>query len=198
MRNERLYERLGGAALFIGSVQFLAAIAIAELLNPGYDILNRTVSALGVGEFSILFNTSIILYGIAGLMASYFIYKKVRSLPFSLALSIAGIGTCAIGIVTEHFGLLHVLFSGIALTFGALAAILLSKHLLRPLSYYSIATGMLSLTGLLLFITGIYLGVGNGGMERIAIYPLLLWAGVIGSVMLAKNGTVVSNNNNDH
>ncbi len=187
---ERFYEKLGGAAFFIGSVQFLLAIAITELLNPGYSVLQMPVSDLGVGNFSGLFNLSIITYGIAGIIASYFIYKKMRSILFPLVLSIAGIGTCAIGIVTEYFGSLHVLFSGIALTFGAMAAIILSRNLGKPLAYYSIATGITSLTGLLFFITGTYLGIGNGGMERMAIYPLLLWAGVIGSAMLAKNGTI--------
>ncbi len=192
MESQKQHEKIGGVAFLIGSIQFLVAITIAEMLNPGYDVLRRPVSDLGVGNFPIIFTMSIILYGIAGIIASFFIYKLVRDSHFSLALVIASFGTCFIGIFNESFGPLHIFSSGISLTFGAIATLIFSRHLSRPFSYYSVFTGLLSLAGLLLYVTGVYLGIGNGGMERIAIYPLIIWAGVVGSLMLAKSTAIKS------
>ena len=44
-----------------------------------------------------------------------------------------------------------------------------------PLSYFSVFLGIVSLSALVLFASGTYLGLGKGGMERMVAYPALLW-----------------------
>ena len=43
------------------------------------------------------------------------------------------------------------------------------------LYYFSLVLGSFSLLALLLFASSIYLGLGNGGMERMIAYPVQLW-----------------------
>ncbi|UCE28501.1 MAG: hypothetical protein JSV85_04255, partial [Candidatus Bathyarchaeota archaeon] len=60
-------------------------------------------------------------------------------------------------------------FAGIS----AIASYRLEKP---PLSYLSTILGIMSLVALVLLGSGIDLGLGMGGMERMIAYPLLLWA----------------------
>jgi len=49
--------------------------------------------------------------------------------------------------------------------------------------------GTMSLVALVLFSSGIYLGLGKGGMERMIAYPALLW-------MVGFSGHLMSDNRN--
>jgi hypothetical membrane protein len=44
-----------------------------------------------------------------------------------------------------------------------------------PFSLISIFLGVMSLFALVLFAAQQYLGLGVGGMERMIVYPLLMW-----------------------
>ena len=44
-----------------------------------------------------------------------------------------------------------------------------------PMSVAVIFLGGLTLVSLALFVLGIYLGLGPGGMERMIVYPVILW-----------------------
>ena len=48
--------------------------------------------------------------------------------------------------------------------------------------------GTVALIALVLYATGIYLGLGVGGMERILVYPDILWALGFGGWIVAKYG----------
>jgi hypothetical protein len=47
--------------------------------------------------------------------------------------------------------------------------------ILRSMRGASLALGLTGLAGTALFLAGIDLGVGVGGMERVAVFPLLVW-----------------------
>jgi hypothetical membrane protein len=53
---------------------------------------------------------------------------------------------------------------------------------------YSIVSGSVGLLATALFISGSYLGIGIGGMERIAAYPLPLWL-IVAGVSLLRYGS---------
>jgi hypothetical membrane protein len=54
------------------------------------------------------------------------------------------------------------------------------------LSVYSIASGTVGLLATVLFVSGYYLGVGIGGMERLAAYVLPVWLIVVGVSLLKR------------
>jgi len=74
--------------------------------------------------------------------------------------------------------------------------------LTKPFSHISIVLGAMTLTALILFSAGIiasgsltstnaynssfYLGLGPGGMERMIVYPSLMWLGAFAGHLLAE------------
>jgi hypothetical membrane protein len=70
---------------------------------------------------------------------------------------------------------LHSLFSLIAFLFGSIAAILGFTITKSYLKIFSPILGLTSLISLILFILRIDLGLGIGGIERMIVYPFLLW-----------------------
>ena len=58
------------------------------------------------------------------------------------------------------------------------------------MSYLSIILGLATLAALFLFVGGINLGLGVGGMERMIVYPALLWAVGFGGHMMATEDSM--------
>jgi hypothetical protein len=83
-----------------------------------------------------------------------------------------------------------------ALWFGAFSAILSFRKQVVPLSYISAALGIVSFVTSIVFFpylglgandTSTFLGLGKGIMERLVIYPLILWVFGYGYHIAAKN-----------
>ena len=56
------------------------------------------------------------------------------------------------------------------------------------MSVFWVILGTLGLISLILYVPGIYLGLGKGGMERLIVYPNLLWALGFGGWIIGKYG----------
>lgn len=111
-------------------------------------------------------------------------------------LSLAGAGIILVGLFPEnenialhrvgaagHFvlGNLALAVLGIALAMGnELGAGLTQASGRTGLAIFSTVSGVVGLVATALFITDHYLGLGIGGMERVAAYPLPLWLIVAG------------------
>ena len=169
-------REIAGLLLFIGGVQCVLGIIIAEALYPGYSTSENYISDLGVGPSSLIFNSSVFLLGVLAVGGAYFIQRAFNYKLFSVLAAITGIGAIGVGLFPEDAGVAHVVFSLITFLFAGLSAILSYKLQKPPLSYFSVVLGAVSLLALVLFGSGIHLGLGKGGMERIIAYPALLWA----------------------
>jgi hypothetical protein len=53
------------------------------------------------------------------------------------------------------------------------------------MSYFSLGAGVMTLVATVLYVNGIYLGLGPGGMERMVVYPVLLWSIGFGGYLMA-------------
>jgi hypothetical membrane protein len=176
-----------GLALFIGAVQFGIGLILAEIYYPNYNVSTNYVSDLGATcptsgtcviyqPTSDIFNVSIILMGLMIILSAYFIQKSFAWRPASGLITIAGIGALGVGLFPETTGIWHSIFSLIVFLFAGLSAIITFWLQKPPLSYISIILGALTLGALFLYVGNIYLGLGAGGMERMVVYPVLLWA----------------------
>ena len=168
-------RKISGLLLFVGGVQCVLGIIIAEAFYPGYSTADNYISDLGVGPSAIIFNSSLFLLGVTVITAVYFIHQEYKYRPLSFLFAMAGIGAIGVGLFTEDTGFLHVIFSLIIFLFGGLSAILSYKLEKPPLSYLSVLLGTTSLVALVFFASGVHLGLGNGGIERMIAYPTLLW-----------------------
>lgn len=176
-----------GLALFVGAIQFGIGLILAEIYYPGYNVSTNYVSDLGAtcpsgGTCTIyqpssdIFNGSIIILGLLVLLSAYFIQKSFAWKPATGLITIAGIGALGVGFFPETTGVVHSIFSLIVFLFAGLSAIVTFWLQKPPLSYLSVILGAVTLFALFLYVGDIYLGLGAGGMERMVLYPVLLWA----------------------
>lgn len=177
-------RKVAGALLFIASVQCVLGIIIAEALHPGYSTSQNYISDLGVGPSALIFNSSVFLLGAIVILDIYLTQHALGSRLFSGLLVLMGVGAVGVGLFPENFGIIHRIASLFIFLFGALSAIVSYKMQKPPFSYLSLLLGALSLVALLLFGSGIYLGLGKGGMERMIAYPPLLWCVGFGGYLI--------------
>ncbi len=169
-------RRIAGSLLFVGGVLCVLGIIVAEALYPGYSTSDNYISDLGVGPSSLIFNSSVFLLGILAVIGAYFIQEAFGFRLFSLFAAITGIGAMGVGLFPEDAGVIHAVFSLITFLFAGLSAIISYRLQKPPFSYYSVILGVTALLALVLFASGVFLGLGKGGMERMIAYPALLWA----------------------
>ena len=186
-------RRLAGALAFIGAVQCVVGISLAEELYPGYSVSTNPISDLGatcagtctvVEPASIVFTASVILLGGFVIATSYFINRATRRKLLTSFLFMTGIGALGVGIFSETTGIVHGVFSLIVFLFGGLSAISSYQVEEVPMNYLSILLGALALAALVLYTTGNYLALGRGGMERMVAFPALLWGVGFGAYLM--------------
>jgi hypothetical membrane protein len=180
-------KKVAGFLLLVGALQFVLGMIISEALYPGYSTSNNYISDLGVGPSALIFNSSIILLGVLIAAGAYFVQRAFNSKLFSILLTVTGIGAMGVGIFTEDFGVAHAIFSLITFLFAGISIIVSFKFERPPLSYLSIILGAASLVSLALFGSGVYLGLGKGGMERMIAYPVLLGAISLGGYFIGDS-----------
>ncbi len=195
-------ERTAGALLLIGAAQFLLGLVVAEALYPGYSLADNYISDLGVGPSSAVFNTSVFLLGalaLAGVISLRKSYGFGKVNAFLLLMAVSSMG---VGVFTKDFTIAHGIVSRAAFLFSALAAVTSSKVLDMPFSLLSGILGFMTLGALVLFSVGMvssgsitsaeafdspyYVGLGPGGMERLVVYPVLMWVAAFGGHLLAR------------
>jgi hypothetical membrane protein len=185
-----------GIALAVGAGQFVLFLTVAEALYPGYSVSTNTISDLGatcsrsgpctfVQPSSDIYNSSVTLLGMTLLIAAYFLWKGSGSSSLSLFEMLTGIGAIGVGIFNESYGTVHVFFSAFVFVAAGIQAILQYKVAGRPYSYFSTVTGVMSLTAIALYGGHDYLRLGQGGMERMIAYPVLVSGLAFGGYLLA-------------
>lgn len=186
-------RRLAGALAFIGAVEGFVGISLAEELYPGYSVSANPISDLGatcagtctiVEPASIVFTASVILLGGFVIAASYFINRATQRRLLTSFLFLTGIGAVGVGVFSETTGIVHGVFSLIVFLFGGLSAISSYQVEETPMNYLSILLGALTLAALVLYVSGNYLAIGQGGMERMVAFPALLWGVGFGAYLM--------------
>jgi hypothetical membrane protein len=191
---------LVGPSVWIASIQYFVVMAVAAMYWPvRYSAISNTISDLGNTACGIYgaryvcsplyswMNLSFIILGITMAIGSTLIYQefnKTRAswIGFSL-MALAGAGTILVGAFPENItSSLHTLGAILALGVGNVALLVLGYSLDLPpkMRIYTILSGLISLSAFLLFISQYYLGIGIGGMERLAGNLQTLWLIVFG------------------
>ena len=194
-----------GALLLIAAIQFTLCIIIAEATYPGYSVSANYISDLGVGPSAIIFNASVFTLGLLILAAIYLQRHNPNQKTLNILLLLMAVAAMGVGIFTKDYTLPHGAAASAAFFFAGLSAITSFKVLPKPLSHISIILGATTLTALALFSAGMltsgsitstttydsnfYLGLGPGGMERMIIYPTLMWLAAFGGHLITKQET---------
>jgi hypothetical membrane protein len=201
---------IAGSLLWILSVQyFIVQILVAGAYDGQFSLAHNTISDLGntacamygdrfvCSPWHILMNGSFILLGLTQLLGAamfYFSNKSRRNLIGFGFLMLAGIGTIIVGLYPENApGPMHAFGAALPFVLGNIAMLVLSARAGFPtwMRYYSLLSGSIGLTALILFMTKNYLGIGLGGMERVVAYPQTIWMIIVGiSYLLGRNRKV--------
>lgn len=195
-----------GAFLFVGVAQFSVFLIVAEAVYPGYSVSGNYISDLGATcnngcrflPSSPIFNSSIILLGALILVSAYFFSKSLTRRLFTMCIIISGIGCIGVGTFTEAAGILHLIFSLITFVFIGLSAIFAYSIQRSPMKYFSVLSGLATLIALIMYTSKIYLGLGPGGMERMIVYPVMVWALGFGGHLMASEIKPVSTSTQVH
>ncbi len=200
----------GAVAWIVGVVQFLIGMAVAQAGYgpPTYSLTGNYISDLGAaycgywhggGAFTgfyvcspwhLAFNLSIVALGILLVVGTVLVYPAFRPgaarvVWFGL-FAIAAAGAIGVGLFPEDVNTsAHVVSALAAFAGSSLALVVLGAGIARDARWrgypiYTVASGLLGLLALVLFGLKIYGPLGVGGMERLIVAPVLLWAVVVG------------------
>ncbi|MCY0890540.1 MULTISPECIES: DUF998 domain-containing protein [Pyrobaculum] len=171
----------GRIMLAIGSLQFIIAMLVAEQLYPGYNPLHNYISDLGAlkAPTATLFNTSVALLGIFGIIAAILLRKEIGIVGSAL-LALASAGAIGVGAFPEDYGTPHGISALITFLFGALAVMVIGLRRGGAFKPFGLAMGAIALIALALFIPRVQTPLGIGGIERLIAYPTLIFLLVYG------------------
>lgn len=196
-------ERAGGWA-FASAVQFFVAQGVVQsawttpfsfATNYISDLGNTVCAPYPVGSPSYVcspwhagMNASFIVMGLsvlAGVLLLRRAFGAGWAIGAGLALvALAGPGYILVGVYPEnvnhppHYLGAALNFAGANLGLVVLGAAMLRGR--RAFGARTTAAGLVGFVATLLLVTEHWLGLGEGGMERVAAYPLPLWMIVVG------------------
>jgi hypothetical membrane protein len=176
--------KVAGTLFFIAASQFVLGLIVAEASYSGYSISSNYISDLGVGPSSMIFNSSVFLMGLLLIVGAYFLQSAFNFKALTVLLVLAALGTMGVGVFTENSGAFHPVVSLIAFLFGGLSALFSFRLVRKPFSVIAVILGLMSLGALVLFGSKNYLGLGAGGMERMILYPILMWGAGFGGALI--------------
>lgn len=185
--------------LLVGSVQFIGAMIVEQLLRPGYSDWGNTISDLGVATpagwgYSWIFNSSVVLLGVLGSLG---ILGLVPTLPRrrtayagEVLLLVGTAGAIAVGLFPETstalWGHAHDAASIITFFDANVGMLVLGIALRGDRIWGEWCTmttflGLFSTVALAFYVqsyetNGAFLGLGEGGLERVVTFPVLFWA----------------------
>lgn len=191
----------GAALWFLGTIQFLVAMAVTEYVwSDPYTLTHNVISDLGntacgpwpdatsgivCSPWHTLFNGSIVLFGILILLGAILVKSAFPSRKSTLGglglLVLSGFGSIGVGLFPENVNLnAHLVSAFFALCVSGIALLVLSLAMFRDTRWdgyraYTMISGVVVVVAFVLEATGNYLGLGPGGMERLVAAPSLLW-----------------------
>lgn len=203
-------NRLAGACWLLAAVSFLAANVLVGLAwdQPRFSWAEHNISDLGnvtcgvwdtsrprpvCSPWHPAMNAVFVAVGLLLALGALLAHRALRP-GRAAAVAVASIVAAGSGYVLA--GLYpadvdenrHVL--GALLVFACSDAALLAaalarrSPLLRELMPVSALLGLLGLAGTVLFLARVDVGIGVGGMERVAVFPLFAWVTTVGLRLL--------------
>jgi hypothetical membrane protein len=194
--------RHGAILWIVGVLEFVVGMIVTQIGYPGYSLTQNYISDLGAtqcGEWTgryvcspwhDVFMISIVAMGILiilglVLLRTAFPPRGTRTVGLAL-LTLTGLGAIGVGLSPENVNItIHSLSAAVAFVGGGFALVVLSLAMFRDTRWdgyraYTMISGLIGLIAFALFEGRIYGPLGVGGMERLIVAPILLWAVIVG------------------
>jgi hypothetical membrane protein len=183
--------RLAGLLLLALAGGFLTVIMLGASMAPAYDMNAGAISDLGVtAQTALLFNVTVAVVGILNAAAGYLLYRWHGRRWVLAVFALASIGGVGVGLFPLSTGAPHSLFALLAfLSFNieAIATRSLVTGLLRVVPVVSGVVGFAAIVAMVLGDSGVtgFGPIGHGGVERLIVYPSMLWLLALGGHLAA-------------
>jgi hypothetical membrane protein len=194
-----------GPVLYLAGMQYFAVQLFVALRWPRpYNISRNTISDLGntacgswngryvCSPLHDLMNGSFIVLGITMLLGSALISRRhgkgLMATAGFTAMGLSGLGVVMVGIFPENsIPALHGLGSALPFTLGNAALIAIAISLAMPLLLRLCVSlsGVAALIALAAYASSHYLGLGEGGIERVVAYPQTICLAATGCYLIA-------------
>ena len=200
-----------GAACWTLTVAYLLVQPVVAAAWPTpYDLTTNSISDLGVtgcGDFRrpdgsvvyacsprhALMNAVFVVVGVltaAGALLTRGIWPRRQLTWVGVAfIVLAGVGGILVGLAPADVNLAVHGAGALLQVLGAVGPLLLGVaawSVERPVAAFSLLCGVIGSAACVLYFSGSYLGLGHGGMERLAFDPLTVWTTVLGVVLLGR------------
>jgi hypothetical membrane protein len=191
---------VAGLLLLIAGSAVVLGITTAEALYPAaYNVHRNTVSDLAAMRpedivrqpSAAIFNTTMIVAGGLIVIAAVLLYRSRAGLLATLPVAGLGSGMIGVGLFPGNTVMaVHQLVSIATFLCGGVAAILtarLSSRVLRPVHVILGGIALAFLVGYtVLGEVGVFERLGEGGVERWIVYPVVLWIVIFGAGLAAS------------
>jgi hypothetical membrane protein len=202
------HPKLGPFLYLLGLQYFIIQVVVALDWSPSYSVSRYTISDLGntaCGRFNGRYvcsplhtwmNVSFVILGATMVVGTVLIYHGVAtnrnsSLGYAF-LGVGGLGVVIVGVFPENtVPALHGVGASLPFLVGNVGLLLLGLSLKLPFvsRLITVMAGAVSLLALVLYTSTHYLGLGEGGMERVVAYPQTLWMILFGAYLIVKPST---------
>jgi hypothetical membrane protein len=138
-------------------------------------------------------NVSFVVLGLAMMTGSALVYhaftsRRAVAIGFG-AFGLGGLGAVVVGVYPENtVPAFHGLGSTLPFLIGNAGVVVLGLSLdtSRWLRVFTLVTGCTALVALAFYASNHFLGLGEGGMERVVAYPQTIWMVVVGFYCLTR------------
>jgi hypothetical membrane protein len=184
--------RRAGALLLSGGIIFTLVNTIAEAVFPGYSVRTNALSDLGALGHSttFLWDGQLFLCSVLSFSGMYLLVFRsslaefFESRPIRFLYLLPSVGSLIVSIFPENSVLaIHTIGALISFLFGAIIAMYTFRFTKSPFRYFSLLLGVISLIAIPLLGDPSLLGFG--GMERLVVYPNILWGVAFGAYLTA-------------
>jgi hypothetical membrane protein len=190
---------IAGLLLSLAGAAILMGVITAEALYPGvYTTHANTLSHLGASEppnsfvlqpSAAIFDVTMLVAGAMIVVGAWFAHRALGRKTVLIPTALLGIGTIGVGACPLTHPAPHTLFAFTAFLAGGVAVILSSRATAPPFRYLWTLLGAVALAatgfGVVLPDWGLVAELGEGGIERWIVYPIVLWLVAFGSYLLS-------------
>jgi hypothetical membrane protein len=193
-----------GPIMWIASIQYLIISLVVARAFKTYSYLHNYISDLGNTHCGLyicspkhqLMNISFVVIGVTMAVGAMFIYPLFKKSRASLVgfsfIALGGLGSILVGWFPENtIRSLHTSGAILDLFVANIGIVILgySLNVQGWLKIYTLFSGFIASLSFILFASKVYLGVGIGGMERLADYPQTIWLIISGFYLLATKSS---------
>ena len=187
--------KLAGSLLFAGGMIFFIFNSIAEGIYPNYNVGVNALSDLGAigAPTRFLWDGQLFLSGILSLLGTYVLFYKSswpdninmkNRKPVSVIYLVPTMGSILVSLFPENFILaIHSLSAFITFITGGVSAAYAYRLTRVPFRYFSIVLGVITLVSIPFLLDR---SLGFGLVERLVVYPFVIWSIAFGSYLMAQ------------